>query len=190
MAARRRDPRGLQPRKPGTYYHHALLLTGRRRLPACLLRAPQHGVLETADGLAGVNLAPAVVAVSAGADLSGAAVPHLAGPICVRDQQPAEADQVAGALGEGSLCRLRRFDPAQADHRETAGSRAEPRVERQEGPWRVMHVGQMGVEGRPERALAEGEIVEHAFGRGGGGGDALRLVGGRSRPAPARPPAA
>ena len=49
-------------------------------------------------------------------------------------------------------------------------------MERQERPGRVMHVGQMGIERGPERALAEGEIVEHALGCSGGG-DTLRLVG-------------
>ena len=48
-------------------------------------------------------------------------------------------------------------------------------MERQERPGRVMHVRQMGIERKSERALAEGEVVEHALGRGGAG-DALRLV--------------
>ena len=68
---------------------------------------------------------------------SGAAGLRLARPVGVRYQQPAEADHVAGA-----------------------GGGAEPRMERQEGPGRVVLVRQMGIEIGTERPLAEGEIVE------------------------------
>ena len=176
MAACRRNPCSLQPRKPGTHHHDPLALVRQRRPPTGLVRARQHGILEAADGLARVNLAPAIVAKGAGADVARAAGLRLARPIGVRYQQAAEADHVAGALGKRRLRCLRRFDPAEADHREPAAGRAKPRVKRQEGPGRVMHVGQMGIERGTERALAEGEIVEHALG-GSGAGDALGLVG-------------
>ena len=180
MTPRRRHPRRLQPGEAGADDRHALGTRRRRRVPAGLVRMREHGILEAADGFAGVNLAPAIVAEGAGADIAGPAGPCLARPVGVRYQQPAEADHVAGAVGKGRLRGLRRFDPAEADHREPAGNSAQPRVQRQEGPGRVVHVRQMGIEIGTERPLAEGEIVERlpADLRGrDGAGDALRLVG-------------
>ena len=48
-----------------------------------LNRASQHGVLEATDGFACVNLAPAIVAISAGANVADPAGLCLAGPIGV-----------------------------------------------------------------------------------------------------------
>ena len=102
-------------------------------------------------------------------------LPGLARPGGVGDQHAAEADHVAGLLGERGVRRRRRFDPAEPDHREPARGGAEPLVQRQERARWIVHVRQVGIEARAERALAEGEIVEYPLG-GRRPGDARCLV--------------
>jgi len=157
-------PGGLQAGNAGAHHRDTPGGARARRLPVRFTFLRQFRVMQTGDGLAGVDLSPAHIGEHAGPHALSLAARGLRRQRGIGNQRPRHADEIPGAFLQQGFTVGRIHDAAQGHHRHAFQSRAQAAHQSGKGRRGEVHVGHMVLEAGGEVALREGEVIGRAGG--------------------------